>query len=507
MANYNEIYKSQMDWQNVFVRTSNFPLDRSSIFGSYEDALKYAKGDGSDIRGLGKTSYVGQIIAVYEEGVVSVYKISGKDEMDSDNKTVEIKERGLEELISRGDVNQLIADAILSDDFEAQTKKIISATSINSDLIYNFEETTKDIIANENIISDKVITDDKITIVGTPLAQIINPNNDLNIKIDSATDLQAILKLLLEKELYPSNIKFTEGTVSHVTANPSISANIDKNVYVEVGTVCNFNRISSPTISFTTTNRKLENIEYGYSLSNNNVKEYSETEIIKTPMDKFVNEGTHKLSVTYSGFDNVSNLIKTATTQADCFIEPIAATVKKGDNTITVNYEAPVVSATFNTIPKLFPCSNIQKTKADIVVNEHPRYIASATTKSTSVASYTVKGAWYSYIGGASADFDFTSAHVRGLGKRTLKAKGTETVSVTTACDKVVIAFPNTSEWGNLKTVKDNGSNTIITNEFDEIKTVSVQGANNYGSCSYKVYVYSPKNRLNNGFNYTITIG
>lgn len=469
MANYNEIFKSQMDWQNVFVRTGNFPLDRSSIFSSYEDALAYAQGDGSDLRGLGKTSYVGQIIAVYENDTVSVYKINGKDIMDSENKTCVIKERDLEELV---------------------TKK-----------------QTQGIIAEENIMSDKVITKEKITIIGTPLAQIINPNNDLDITIDDTTDLQSLLKILLEKELYPSNIQFIEGTVEPITANPTISADINQNIYVEVGTICHFNRISAPIISFTTTNRKLINIEYGYSLSNNSTKEYSETEIIKTPMDKFVNEGEHKFTVTYNGFDNVSNLIKTATTQADCFIEPIAATVKKGDNMITVKYEAPVVSATFNTIPKLFPCSNIQKTKADIVVNEHSRYIASATTKSTSVASYTVKGAWYSYIGGASADFDFTSQRVRNLGKRTLKAKGTETVSVTTACEKVVIAFPNTSEWGNLKTVKDNGSNTIITNEFDEIKTVTVQGANNYGTCSYKVYVYTPKNRLNNGFNYTITIG
>jgi hypothetical protein len=137
MAKYNEIYKSKMDWQNVFVRTGNFPLDRSSIFGSYEDAEKYAKGDGSDSRELGRTSYVGQIIAVYEDNVVSIYKIVGKDVMDSENKTVEIKERGLEELISRGDVHKLIDAAILSEDFEKQVKKIISGTSISSDLIFN----------------------------------------------------------------------------------------------------------------------------------------------------------------------------------------------------------------------------------------------------------------------------------------------------------------------------------------------------------------------------------
>ena len=469
MANYNEIYKSQMDWQNVFVRTGNFPLDRSSIFGSYEDALKYAQGDGSDSRGLGKTSYVGQIIAVYENDTVSVYKINGKDVMDSENKTVEIKERGLEELV---------------------TKK-----------------QTQGIIAEENIMSDKVITNEKITIIGTPLAQIINPNNDLDITIDDATDLQSLLKILLEKELYPSNIKFIEGTVAPITANPTINADISQNVYVEVGTICHFNRISAPIISFTTTDRKLINIDYGYSLSNNNTKEYSETEIIKTPMDKFVNEGTHKLSVGYSGFDNVSNLVKTATTQSDCFIEPINATVVKGSNIITVKYNAPLVSATFNTIPTIYPCSNIQKTHNTHVVSEKPRFIASATTATASQATYTVNGAWYSYIGGASADFDFTSTHVRNLGKRTLRAKGTETVSVTTACEKVVIAFPNNSEWGELKTVKDNGSNTIITNEFDEIKTVAVKGANNYSSCTYKVYVYTPKNTLHNGFNYTITIG
>jgi hypothetical protein len=82
MSNYNEIYKSKMDWQNVFVRTGNFPLDRSSIFGSYEDAKKYAKGDGSDSRELGRTSYIGQIITVYENDEVDVYKITVSRELE-----------------------------------------------------------------------------------------------------------------------------------------------------------------------------------------------------------------------------------------------------------------------------------------------------------------------------------------------------------------------------------------------------------------------------------------
>lgn len=65
------------DWTKPFQRTGQFPLDRSAIFASYEDAVKYAKGDAADpdSRALYATSYVGQIISVYEDGKVNVYKI------------------------------------------------------------------------------------------------------------------------------------------------------------------------------------------------------------------------------------------------------------------------------------------------------------------------------------------------------------------------------------------------------------------------------------------------
>jgi len=64
---------------NSFQRTGKFPLDKSSIFNSFEDALKYAKGLGDDEKKLGKTSYLGQIISVVNTAVtpntVDVYKI------------------------------------------------------------------------------------------------------------------------------------------------------------------------------------------------------------------------------------------------------------------------------------------------------------------------------------------------------------------------------------------------------------------------------------------------
>lgn len=62
---YIENFKSKLDWAMPFQRTGKFPLDRSSIFSSYADALAYAKQDETDSRKLGGTSYVGQIVAVY----------------------------------------------------------------------------------------------------------------------------------------------------------------------------------------------------------------------------------------------------------------------------------------------------------------------------------------------------------------------------------------------------------------------------------------------------------
>lgn len=61
---------SKLDWTFPFQRTGAFPLDRSSMFSSLEDAKAYALGipEGGiaqDERALAGTSYVGQTVSVY----------------------------------------------------------------------------------------------------------------------------------------------------------------------------------------------------------------------------------------------------------------------------------------------------------------------------------------------------------------------------------------------------------------------------------------------------------
>lgn len=100
MASYVEKFKSYTDWGTVIVRSNDTPLERTSIFGSLEDAKKYAKGDGSDKNALGKTSYIGQFIAVYENGIVDIYQITEEKtlrkvihELDLENAQIAIDEK------------------------------------------------------------------------------------------------------------------------------------------------------------------------------------------------------------------------------------------------------------------------------------------------------------------------------------------------------------------------------------------------------------------------------
>lgn len=77
MASYEEIFASKLDWAMPFQRTGAFPIDRSSMFDSYEDALAYARQDGSDLRKLGGTSYIGQIVTVYGKDAGTVTEEGG----------------------------------------------------------------------------------------------------------------------------------------------------------------------------------------------------------------------------------------------------------------------------------------------------------------------------------------------------------------------------------------------------------------------------------------------
>ena len=90
MANYKENFSNYLAWAMPFARTGQFPLDRTDLFSSYADAVKYAAGNSADpdSRELYATSYVGQVITVYENDVVTVYKINADRSLGEVGKAV-----------------------------------------------------------------------------------------------------------------------------------------------------------------------------------------------------------------------------------------------------------------------------------------------------------------------------------------------------------------------------------------------------------------------------------
>ena len=65
-----------------FQRTGAFPLDRTAIFASLADAKLYAT-KGADSRELSGTSYIGQIIVVYENDAVAAYIIANQSDAET----------------------------------------------------------------------------------------------------------------------------------------------------------------------------------------------------------------------------------------------------------------------------------------------------------------------------------------------------------------------------------------------------------------------------------------
>ncbi len=187
---------SKLDWAFPFQRTGAFPIDRSILFSSLADAEAYARGDGSDERELGGTSYVGQVISVYEaaneeEGTAA-----------SANAYIITPARGLLKLASTtasGDVSADIAD------LQGKVSGILGSIDALEEAIgdvYTKEEADEKFApvgnyaaqADLDALSDKIgeVEEDKTVVEMISEAVAAGAYNDTQVKADIKANADAI---------------------------------------------------------------------------------------------------------------------------------------------------------------------------------------------------------------------------------------------------------------------------------------------------------------------------
>ena len=487
-------------------------------------------------------------VAALGANVKDAYKLIGKDSKQL-GETIKIyKDQSLKSVTFDGNTQELVYTYIVSDGSESVVRVNVSAflteeeygnglqvinhvisaklgedTATNKNFLdLEGEDEGKKSLAVRSVDTDRTYTTEEITVMGGPLAKLLT---DVGInKIDAGTDIQSLLMTLLCKEIYPYNsteddwymadeaslgnqkkVGYQQPNFTNSIGAPTI-AKSNSDTSVEAGTRITYT-VTVPSVSTKNTASTVSNLTWGYSSADDDKADSTSTTITKNWANSAISDDTYTLKTTLSKFNGASIADKTGTNSA----KPTYAQelqVEDGANSITVNVTGCSYSANVAENSSVYMVSNLGKTDAAIKTN----VISAKTincTRPTSSATASVTGVRYVFAGGKqgtlgiSNAMQLTSANVRSLG-----SKGNVTsfeLSIPDNTSHVYIALP---PGKTLKTVIDTGAmNAPIEGDFkaNTYSNIAVEGANNYTSKNYTVYVYAPKALLGaNKYNVTI---
>lgn len=342
MSNTNNTNK-QLKWDVTFKRSGDFPLDRSSIFETYDEAINYV--NGSDTRK--GVPYLGQVITILRKSEDKTYDDSGvyviKQLPNEGNEFKSIIERAGEviggDAISIADGNQI--DIVLNDDvknFITKDDKGLAVTSVDA---------------------DKTTTSKEIQIEGGPLASAANEVFGGKV-IPSGTSIEDILTKLLCREIYPTPTSYL-GSCSFSSSAPNLSSsNATKNSLVEIGTTITFNTITAKNVTATINNPYVGKFTNGYRTELTGETIETSDGYVRTSWSTGQTDGGYyKLALFNTGFTGNLPLTVTATTYDDCKISSFNLTAIKGENTLKVT-ETPAKHDKWHSgIPSYYIVSNM----------------------------------------------------------------------------------------------------------------------------------------------------
>lgn len=223
--------------------------------------------------------------------------------------------------------------------------------------------------------TETIKTTDAIPVVGGPLADLLNKAGINSISPD--TSMQDLFVSLFTKELWPTNLVFKEGTVSAAIAAPSFT--LSNTGLVEVGATVTIGKTTLSAATMSTTARTYSGFTYGYSSSNDNTKDSSNTTITVNASNVALNSVNYTMKRTTNG--SVENATAN-TNHAQVTLDSKTFKAIEGTNTVKVDITGPTANATFASMPVYYACSNLGKTN-----EKHKTEPKDTTTKTSTIPS------------------------------------------------------------------------------------------------------------------------
>lgn len=223
--------------------------------------------------------------------------------------------------------------------------------------------------------TETIKTTDAIPVAGGPLADLLNKAGINSISPD--TSMQDLFVSLFTKELWPTNLVFKEGTVSAAIAAPSFT--LSNTGLVEVGATVTIGKTTLSVATMYTTARTYSGFTYGYSSTNDNTKDSSNTTITVNASNAALNSVNYTMKRTTNG--SVENATAN-TNPAQVTLDSKTFKAIEGTNTVKVDITGPTANATFASMPVYYACSNLGKTS-----EEHKSVAKDTITKTSSTPS------------------------------------------------------------------------------------------------------------------------
>lgn len=320
--------------------------------------------------------------------------------------------------------------------------------------------------------TETIKTTDAIPVAGGPLADLLNKAGINSISPD--TSMQDLFVSLFTKELWPTNLVFKEGTVSAAIAAPSFT--LSNTGLVEVGATVTIGKTTLSAATMSTTARTYSGFTYGYSSSNDNTKDSSNTTITVNASNAALNSVNYTMKRTTNG--SVENAAAN-TNPAQVTLDSKTFKAIEGTNTVKVDITGPTANATFASMPVYYACSNLGKTS-----EEHKSVAKDTITKTSSTPSNSktlnVTGVYPYYT---------NKDNITAFSKLALTTNKTLDVTFVaeTASNKHAFKIPakfNVTKITLLNTLSGKYEDYSVSRFSVTTETINVQGTN----VQYKVY-------------------